>query len=1037
MGARLADAAAPASLPSHMSHSLDEMESQFLHEVLCPSAVEKDARGLAVHHMSKPTPCKPTKQQPQQQSQQELLRPIQELEQQLGHSLSQPAPQASHSIAAALCRCYNGTAMRLLEQRLPGAALQLLEKAQVLLEPTALLAVDPALQQSLRAVTLNNMGCCYRQQRALQPALRALQQAAELESQGALAASLADSSSGSSSSSRPNIILWPPHTGAGPAVTPAPCRAPTAAHCAQPPTTPGSHGLPPCRGAQQPALPAPQGYPACGQQAVEQQGPGGSDPSSTLLNLAAVLSDMGRHREALQQAQAALHLLCFRHGLQQQQLEALGAGPSAAAAVGPGRPRTKTGKPLPPVPDSGTQTQQPQLGQVLPRTPTSLTPTSAPTPTAADTQQHPSAGRGSRVPTDHRHSSSSSSTTTPGQAAPDSPGCDPHEPANLAAVAAPQGADHSLLPSGLAHPPEPGLTPESSAGLVPEGSLAARSLSSSAAGWPEGAGEVQAAARKLRQLGPGAVSAVCMAFYCQATQLEFLGEGAAARHAYSVAASLATRLTGRGSGLAALMRKGLQACKSAQRCQRSVGAPSCTLPAVEQEGCPPPCPCPPTTTLPSLPKPTSRGTSGPGKGANVASQHNARCASLPPKPCLAGPPSAPLCSSSHHVPVAGVTKDRLEDRVVVLQQKSCSNKDRVVVQSVHTKPITQVTNESPSAGVLLQPCVAPLPLNTLHLPDATPLSPTRGNGSAKGWQDPPPWPALLHADAPPVPHEVWQGLMAHTYLAAMQPPVQPAIPLPCPSPCSARCSPERGPPLQLALPGLQTACKLLDDTAGQMTRSLYRRKANPLAMQQHRLHTRNNMDQQQQQQQLAGGLPGRSGDPAAAAPRGPGAGPGGWHAQGPHASQESADPKSVFPAPASPLPRLVTASTDLGQELGTADSRDPRGSLGAASSSSNSYTTFASLESRQESPQLAASQQTQRSPGTGMAAGAQGPLAQSAGWRGSVPATAVWPRPVVLLEKQQHGRAKGLAVRLEGGVLPAMAARHQQLQAQLRVRAAP
>ncbi|KAJ9531284.1 hypothetical protein QJQ45_006716 [Haematococcus lacustris] len=190
-----------------------------------------------------------------------------------------------------------------------------------------------------------------------------------------------------------------------------------------------------------------------------------------------------------------------------------------------------------------------------------------------------------------------------------------------------------------------------------------------------------------------------------------------------------------------------------------------------------------------------------------------------------------------------------------------------------------------------------------------------------------------------------------------------------------------------------------------MTRSLYRRKANPLAMQQHRLHTRNTTDQQQQQQ-LAGGLPGRSGDPAAAAPRGPGAGPGGWHAQGPHASQESADPKSVFPAPASPLPRLVTASTDLGQELGTADSRDPRGSLGAASSSSNSYTTFASLESRQESPQLAASQQTQRSPGTGMAAGAQGPLAQSAGWRGSVPATAVWPRPVVLLEKQQHGRTK-------------------------------
>ncbi|KAJ9531419.1 hypothetical protein QJQ45_006869 [Haematococcus lacustris] len=178
-----------------------------------------------------------------------------------------------------------------------------------------------------------------------------------------------------------------------------------------------------------------------------------------------------------------------------------------------------------------------------------------------------------------------------------------------------------------------------------------------------------------------------------------------------------------------------------------------------------------------------------------------------------------------------------------------------------------------------------------------------------------------------------------------------------------------------------------------MARSLYRRKANPLAMQQHRLHTRNTTDQQQQ---LAGGLPGRSGDPAAAAPRGTGAGPGGWHAQGPHASQESADPKSVFPAPASPLPRLVTASTDLGQELGTADSRDPRDSLGAASSSSNSYTTFASLESRQESPQLAASQQTQRSPCTGMAAG----------WRGSVPAAAVWPRPVVLLEKQQHGRAK-------------------------------
>lgn len=67
----------------------------------------------------------------------------------------------------------------------PEVAIKLLRKAEALTDPRGVMHRHPR-RHSLRAVTLNNLGCYYKEQRKYHTALSYLQRALKLEADGAL-----------------------------------------------------------------------------------------------------------------------------------------------------------------------------------------------------------------------------------------------------------------------------------------------------------------------------------------------------------------------------------------------------------------------------------------------------------------------------------------------------------------------------------------------------------------------------------------------------------------------------------------------------------------------------------------------------------------------------------------------------------------------------------------------------------------------------------------------------------------------------------
>ncbi|MEW5298600.1 MAG: hypothetical protein WDW38_000671 [Sanguina aurantia] len=88
------------------------------------------------------------------------------LEIEFAAGIRRDGPTHPHSLLLArqLCVQYNSAGVRLMEAKQMGAALQLLQKAQLLVEGGGMLDAQPGHQSRLQAITFNNMGC-YQQRR--------------------------------------------------------------------------------------------------------------------------------------------------------------------------------------------------------------------------------------------------------------------------------------------------------------------------------------------------------------------------------------------------------------------------------------------------------------------------------------------------------------------------------------------------------------------------------------------------------------------------------------------------------------------------------------------------------------------------------------------------------------------------------------------------------------------------------------------------------------------------------------------------------